>query len=92
MLAAMPLWETIAALGIGAAAATAGIVAAVDQPKAPTAPAQTTTTLQQSQATQAAAQAQATALTQRRGMASTMLTSPMGVSNAPTTQRATLGA
>ena len=39
----------------------------------------------------AAAQAQAQSLAKRRGFASTMLTSPTGISGAPTTSRATLG-
>ena len=80
-------------LGISAAAGVAGTVdAIVEQPKAPAAPSQTTTNTQQAEASQAAAQAQATALQQRRGMASTILTSPMGVGGGTQTQKATLGA
>jgi hypothetical protein len=44
------------------------------------------------QAQQAAAMAQARALTKQRGMASTILTSPLGASATPPAQRATLGA
>jgi hypothetical protein len=79
-------------LGISAAAGVAGTVAALDQPSAPAAPTQTTTNTQQAEATQASAQAQATALQKRRGMASTILTSPMGVSGGTQTTSATLGA
>lgn len=79
-------------LGISAAAGIASGVAAFEQPKAPVAPTQTETNTQQAEATQAAAQAQATALTQRRGMASTILTSPTGVGGSTSTQKSTLGA
>ena len=79
-------------LGISAAGAVASGVAALDQPKAPAAPSQATTSLEQAKSTQAAAQAQAAALSQRRGMASTILTSPMGVGAGTQTQRSTLGA
>lgn len=81
----MPFISLIAA-GIGAA--TAGVELA-NQPSAPKVPTQTAT--DQAAATNAAAQAQATALMKRRGMASTVLTSPMGAGTAQT-QRATLGA
>ena len=79
-------------LGISAAAGVAGTVASLDQPKAPAAPSQTATNQQQAEAAQAAAQAQATALQRRRGLASTELTSPLGVSGGTQTARATLGA
>jgi hypothetical protein len=79
-------------LGVSAAGAVASGVAALDQPKSPAAPTSTQTQTEQAEAAQAAAQAQATALTKRRGMASTIMTSPLGVGNAPNTQRSTLGA
>jgi len=79
-------------LGISAVATGVEAYSAFNQPKAPTAPTQTQTTNQQAEAAQAAAQAQATALSQRRGLASTVLTSPMGVTGSTQTQRATLGA
>lgn len=69
-----------------------GIYEAVDKPSQPAAPTQASTAAQQAQAQQAAALAQADALTKRRGMASTVLTSPTGVSGTPAVQRATLGA
>jgi hypothetical protein len=77
--------------GIGAA--TTGIAAyeMTQQPSAPTAPTQAQTSTQQAQASQDAAQAQAEALTKQRGMAATMLTSPMGAGPAQT-QKTTLGA
>ena len=79
--------------GVSAASVVgAGIAELVSKPSAPADPSQATTNTQQAAATQAAAQAQATALTQRRGMASTILTSPMGVGSTPNTQRSTLGA
>jgi hypothetical protein len=68
------------------------LVAALDQPKAPAAPSQATTTREQAQASTAAAMAQAQAMMQRRGMSSTIMTSPMGVSGGSSTTRATLGA
>lgn len=64
-----------------------GIYAAVDKPKAPTVP---NLAAEQAKEAQAAALAQANALQKRRGMASTMMTSPMGMAPAPT-QKATLG-
>jgi len=79
-------------LGISAVATGVEAYSALNQPKAPQAPSQTQTQAQQAEAAQAAAQAQATALSQRRGMASTVLTSPMGVTGSTQTQRATLGA
>jgi hypothetical protein len=74
------------------AAATVGetIYSAVSKPSAPTAPTQAQTNEQTAQAAQASALAQAQALTQRRGMASTMLQSPMTSGNA-TVGKATLG-
>ena len=80
-------------LGVSAAATVATTVySAVNQPSAPKAPTQSQQAQEQAQAAQAAAQAQARALTARRGMASTILTSPTGASGTPPTQRATLGA
>jgi len=80
-------------LGISAAlgAVSAGVSLA-DRPKSPAAPTAAQTQLEQAQAAEAAAQAQALALQKRRGLASTILTSPMGVTGGTTTQRATLGA
>ena len=81
-------------IGASVTAASAvgeGIYAAVSKPSAPTAPTQAQTNEQTAQASQASALAQAQALTQRRGMASTMLQSPMTSGNA-TVGKATLGA
>jgi hypothetical protein len=76
-----------------AAAATVGtsIYEAVSQPQAPQAPNQAQAAQQQAQAAQAAALAQADALTKRRGMAATQLTSPLGTSGTATVGKATLG-
>ena len=83
----------LVAMGITAAVGTGvAAVSAFDKPKAPTAPTQTQTQTQQAEAAQAAAQAQATALQQRRGMASTVMTSPLGTTGANQTKGATLGA
>jgi hypothetical protein len=79
-------------IGTTAATVGTGIYEAVSQPSAPTAPTSATTAQQQAQASQAAALAQADALTKRRGLASTILTSPTGVAGAPNVQKATLGA
>lgn len=84
------------ALLIGSLVTTAvstgvGIYEAANQPQAPTAPSQAQTAANEAQASQAAALAQANALTKRRGMASTILTSPLGAGSAQT-QKATLGA
>jgi hypothetical protein len=80
-----------AALIIGAAAAVGeGIYADVSKPSTPVAPTQAQTNEQTAQAAQASALAQAQALTQRRGMASTMLQGPMTSGNA-TVGKATLG-
>ena len=75
------------------AAATVGetVYSALNQPSAPTAPTQAQTAEQQAKASQASALAQAQALTKRRGMAATMLTSPMGTSGTATVGKATLG-
>jgi phage protein D len=83
----------------GISAAVAG-VELTNQPSAQSsaqssqiqAPTQQQSNTQQAQAQQAAALAQAQALTKRRGMASTVLTSPMGVNSGPSeTKVATLG-
>lgn len=87
--------STTAALLISAGVAAAGtasemIYSAVSKPSTPVAPTQAQTNEQTAQAAQASALAQAQALTQRRGMASTMLQSPMTSGNA-TVGKATLG-
>ena len=89
--------STTAALLISAGVAAAGtasemIYSAVSKPSMPTAPSQAKTAQEQAQASQAAALAQAQALTQRRGMAATQLTSPMGTSGTADIQKSTLGA
>ena len=83
----IPFIPLIAA-GIGAAATG---IAIAEMPQAPTAPTATQTATSEADAANAAAQAQATALQKRRGMASTVLTSPLGAGTAQT-QKATLGA
>lgn len=92
----MPFVAAPIFLGIMAAAATAttigvGVYEATNQPSAPKMPPPQDNAKAQAQASQASALAQAQALTKRRGMASTILTGPMGAST-PTTQKATLGA
>ena len=77
----------IVAAVAAAASAGVGIYEATRTPKMPEAP-EDTSALQ----AQAAATAQATALARRRGMASTIMTSPMGAPAQPTVGRATLGA
>lgn len=81
----------IGSLTATAASAGVGIYEATNQPSTPKAPTQPQEAQQQAQAAQAAALANANALTKRRGLASTILTSPAGAGNA-TTQKATLGA
>jgi len=73
--------------GISAAATVA---TTLNMPGAPSAPTVVENQTQQAQAQQAAAIAQASALQKRRGMASTILTSPMGTGSGQTTS-ATLG-
>lgn len=85
-----PILPFIPLIAAGIGAATAGVELA-NMPSAPQAPSPTQTATQQAQASEAAAQAQATALSQRRGMAATILTPPMGPGSA-VTQKATLGA
>lgn len=87
--------STALLIGLGVTtAATVGtsIYEATNQPGAPKAPTQAATAQQQAQASQAAALAQANALTKRRGMASTILTSPTGASGTASTKTSTLGA
>lgn len=84
----VPFIPLIAA-GIGAAATG---VAIAEQPGAPKTPTAATNNQQQAEAANAAAQAQATALTKRRGLASTQLTSPLGTSGGTANvAKATLG-
>lgn len=83
----MPFLPLIAA-GIGAAATG---IAIADQPKAPTAPTPTTSATNEADSAAAASQAQAEALQKRRGLASTVLTSPLGAQGAASVQKATLG-
>ena len=85
-----PIIPFIPLIAAGIGAATAGVELA-NQPSAPKPPTQQQTTTQQSMAGEAAAQAEATALSKRRGLASTILTSPMGA-GAASTQKSTLGA
>lgn len=73
------------AAGIGAAATG---VAIAEQPSAPAAP--TDTASKEAASANAAAMAQAEALTKRRGLASTILTSPTGTGSA-NVAKATLG-
>jgi hypothetical protein len=88
----MGITALITTLAVSTAASIGtGIYEAVAKPSAPQAPSQAQTSQQQAQASQAAALAQAQALTARRGMASTILTSPSGAGNA-VTQKSTLGA
>ena len=74
--------------GAMVASAGTGIYSALNAPKIPGMPSQTDYAKQQ----EAAAQSQAEALLKRRGMASTILTSPLGASGSPGTKGATLGA
>ena len=85
-----PIIPFIPLIAAGVGAATAGIEIA-NQPSAPKAPTAPQTTTQTAMAGEAAAQAEATALSKRRGLASTILTSPMGA-GAANTQKSTLGA
>jgi hypothetical protein len=85
-----PLIPFIPLIAAGVGAAATGIELA-NEPKAPAAPTIAQTSTQQAEAGEAAAQAQAIALTKRRGMAATTLTSPTGAGSA-NIQKATLGA
>ena len=84
----MPFIPLIAA-GIGAATTIASIVERPKPPQAPATPA--ATQVDQAKYQDAAAQAQAASLLKRRGMAATILTSPMGVAPSQTGQKSTLG-
>ena len=80
------------ALGVMAAAsAGTAIYQATNTPKAPNAPSTADIASQQARASEAAAMAQAKALKSRRGLASTILTSPLGTAGQPSVGRATLG-
>lgn len=75
--------------GVGLATTGAALGYEASQ-SGPTAPSAATTQQQEAEAANAAAHAQAEALTKRRGMASTQLTSPLGAGPA-VTGKATLG-
>ena len=86
-----PIIPFIPLIIAGISAAATGIEL-TNQPGAPKAPTQVQSESQQAQAQQAAALAQAAALSRRRGLASTTLTSPLGTSSGPAqAQTATLG-
>lgn len=82
---------TIIAASIGAASTAASLGYEMSQGGPPSAPSSQTTQQQQAEASSAAAQAQAEALQKRRGLASTILTSPMGTSGTANVGKATLG-
>lgn len=86
----LPFIPLIAA-GVGAATTIAAIATRPSAPAAPAAPDKTATQVEQAKYTDAAAQAQAQALLKRRGMAATILTSPMGIAPTPSGQKSTLG-
>jgi hypothetical protein len=88
----MGITALITSLALTAVSTGVGIYEAANQPSPPKAPTVQQNTQQQAQASQASALAQAQALTKRKGMASTILTSPLGVTTPPATQKATLGA
>jgi len=77
-----------AGVGLATTGATLGYEMSQKPPAAPTA---TTTNAQQAEAANTAAMAQAEALTKRRGMASTEMTSPLGTTGTATVGKATLG-
>lgn len=85
-----PLIAFIPLIAAGVGAAVTGVELA-DKPSAPKAPTQVESETSQAREQQAAAQAQASALKERRGIASTILTSPMGAGGPAQTQSATLG-
>ena len=78
-----------AGIGLAGTAATLGYEASQGGPPPP--PTATTTATEQATAENAAAQAQATALQKRRGLASTVLTSPLGATGSANVAKATLG-
>ena len=82
------LFASIASAAIGAGVSGYELA---NQPKAPTAPTMLTNQTEQARSQQEAALAQAQALQRRRGMSSTVLTSPLGTQSAAQTQQATLG-
>lgn len=84
-----PIVAFIPLIAAGIGAAVAGVEMS-HMPQAPKAPTQTQSETQKANAATAAALAQAQELSKRRGMASTILTSPMGTSGGQT-QHATLG-
>ena len=86
-----PIIAFLPLITAGIGAATAGIALA-EMPSAPAAPTAVADTTNAAKAQADAAQAQAHALTQRRGMASTQLTSPLGTQGSASTQKSTLGA
>lgn len=73
-----------------AAAGTAGTLAYQASQSGPTAPSPTNTAAKEAESANASAHAQAEALTKRRGLAATTLTSPMGAGGA-NVAKATLG-
>ena len=77
--------------GVGLAATGASIGYEASQGGGPSAPTQQQDATQQANAATAAAKAQADALTKRRGMASTILSSPLGTSGTANVQKTTLG-
>ena len=85
-----PLIAFIPLIAAGVGAAVTGVELA-NQPSAPKAPTPIASETQQAREAQAASLAQAQALKERRGMASTVLTSPLGTSAPAQTQSATLG-
>lgn len=85
-----PIVPFIPLIAAGVGAATAGVELA-NQPPTPKAPTSGQTAAAQAQSAEAAAQAEADNLARRRGMASTILTSPLGA-GAASTRSATLGA
>ena len=79
-------------ISAGVAAATTGATLGYQASQGgPSAPNAQTTEAQQAAAANASAQAQAEALQKRRGMASTILTSPLGSSTQANVAKATLG-
>jgi hypothetical protein len=85
-----PLVAFIPLIAAGVGAAVTGVELA-NQPSAPKAPTQISSETMQAREQQAASIAQAQALKDRRGMASTVLTSPLGTQAPAQTQSATLG-
>ncbi len=85
-----PIIPFIPLIAAGIGAAVTGVELS-NQPSAPKAPTVVGNQSQQAQAQQAAALAQAQELKSRRGIASTILTSPQGAASGQTTS-ATLGA